>query len=134
MAIASPKPQISVHTSFSLPNSFNLIRLFSLFLCLYLPSTAPPEAESAGLDEEQYEEQNNGEEAGQDIQAVILVPGELMGLDPQVFGPLVSHGELDPEYGLIQRVQWSVMVDSRQPHDILLVTINVDTGELWIYA
>ncbi|KAF3851351.1 hypothetical protein F7725_013123 [Dissostichus mawsoni] len=47
------------------------------------PLVAHPEAETAGFDEEEYEEQSNSEEEGQDIQAVILVPGEFMGLDPQ---------------------------------------------------
>lgn len=62
--------------------SHKFSQLFSLSLCLSLSATAPPEAETAGLDEEEYEEQSNGEEEGQNIQAVILVPGELMGLDP----------------------------------------------------
>lgn len=43
---------------------------------------------------------------------MILVPGELVGLDPQVLGSIVSHGELDPEYRLVQRAHGSVVVDA----------------------
>lgn len=82
-------------------NCYKSNQLLSLSLSLSLPAAASPEAEAAGLDEEECDEQNNGEEEDQNIQAVILVPGEIMGLDPQVFGSFVSHGELYPEYGLI---------------------------------
>ncbi|TNN60163.1 putative exonuclease GOR [Liparis tanakae] len=99
-------------------------QLLSLSLSLFLSSTAPPEAETAGLDEEEYEGQNNGEEEGQDVQAVVLVPGELVGLHPQVLGPFVSHGELDPEYRLITRTHRSVVVDTGQPQGVLLVYNN----------
>ncbi|KAF3851352.1 hypothetical protein F7725_013124 [Dissostichus mawsoni] len=44
---------------------------------------------TAGVDEEEYEEQNNGEEEGQDIQAVILVPAppeaETAGVDEEEY-------------------------------------------------
>ena len=99
--------------------------LLSLSLCLSLSATASPEAKLAGLDEEEYEEQNNGEEEGQDIQAVVLVPGELVCLDSQVLGTFVSHGELDPEYRLVQRTHRPVMVDAGQPHGIFLVPMNI---------
>lgn len=85
--------------------------LFSLCLNVSFSAAAFPEAKLAGLDEKEHEEQNNGKEEGHDIQAVVLVPGELVCLDPQVFGPFVSHGELDPEYCLIQSTNRPVVVD-----------------------
>lgn len=42
-------------------------QLFSLSFCLFLSATAPPEAETAGLDEDDYEEQNDCKEEDQDI-------------------------------------------------------------------
>lgn len=93
-------------------SSHRFSHLFSLSLCLFLFATAPPEAETAGFDEEEHEEQNNGEEKDQNIQAVILVPSEFMGMDPQVLGSFVSHGELYPEHRLVQRVHWPVVVDT----------------------
>ncbi|KAG7221306.1 hypothetical protein INR49_017373, partial [Caranx melampygus] len=86
-----------------------------------IQESAPPKAETAGLDEQHCDKQSNKEKEAQDIQRVILVPGELMRLDPQVLGPFVSHGELDPEYCLIQRIHGSVTVDPGQPHGTLLV-------------
>ena len=105
---------------------YEISPLLSLSLCLSLSATASPEAKLAGLDEEEYEEQNNGEEEGQDIQAVVLVPGELVCLDSQVLGTFVSHGELDPEYRLVQRTHRPVMVDAGQPHGIFLVPMNIN--------
>lgn len=93
----------------------------SFSFCLCCCTTASPEAKLTGLDEEECEEHNEGEEEGKNIQAVILVPGELMGLDPQVFGPFVSYCVLQPEHYLIQRLHWSVVVNTGQPHGIVLV-------------
>ena len=89
-------------------------------LCPSLSAAAPPDTEAAALDEEQ----SDGEEEGEDVQAVVLVPGELVGLHPQVLGSVVSHGELDPEHGFVQRADGSVMVDAGQPQGVLLVPGN----------
>lgn len=45
-------------------------------------ATASPETEPAGPDEEEDEEEVQAEEGHQDVQAVVLVPGELVGVDP----------------------------------------------------
>lgn len=51
-------------------------------LCLSFPAAASPEAETAAFDDDEHEEQNYSTEEDQDVQAVILVPGELVGLYP----------------------------------------------------
>jgi len=56
---------------------------------------------------------------------VILIPGELVGLDPQVLCSFISHGVLDPEYRLIPRIHGSVMVDSGELHNVFFVAANV---------
>ena len=57
---------------------------------------------------------------------MILIPGELMGLHPEVLGSFVSHGVLDPEHGFISCAHWSVMVDAGEPHGVFLVPMKVN--------
>ena len=80
------------------------------------------DAEATGLEEEQSCDHSDGQEEAYDIQAVVLVPGELMSLHPQVLSSFVPHGELDPEYGLVFRADGPIVVDPGKPHGVLLVS------------
>lgn len=51
-----------------------------------------------------------------------------------MLGPFVSHGELYPEYRLVQRAHWPVVVDTGQPHGVLLVPVNVQGSKMQINA
>ena len=59
---------------------------------------------------------------------MVLVPGELMSLHPQVLSSFVPHGELNPEYRLVFRADRPIVVDPGKPHGVLLVAKSIIVG------
>ena len=94
----------------------------SLFLAFLLRcSAASPDEEAACSNNDVEDKSQDADEEDQDVQAVVLVPGQAMGGHPQVLGPLVAHHKLDPEDSLVRRLHQLIMVDSGKPHDALFV-------------
>lgn len=71
--------------------------------------------------------QHDGQEEANDIQGVVLVPGEVVRRRAQVRGPLVPHHELHPEHSQVQRLNGAVLVESGEAHDVLLVARQRDS-------
>lgn len=74
----------------------------SLFLALWWsPSETFTQEPAAGFQQDEHNQCNYGKQKGSHIQAVVLIPSEVMSFNPQVFGPLIAHHILDPVDGLV---------------------------------
>lgn len=91
---------------------------------------APPDTEAAGFNEGIEDQSQRAAEEAQDVQSVVLVPGEVMGGHAQVPSTSVPHHILHPEHGLVQRLDGALVVDPGQTPGTLLIAAQQTEGSL----
>lgn len=80
-------------------------------ICLSLCNTATsPTAKQAALAKKEDSSGCTDKQERKDIQAVVLVPGELVSSWSQVLCSFVAHDKFDPEDSSVQRLKGLVMV------------------------
>lgn len=80
------------------------------FLPLYNPFATFPTAKYAAFDKNEDSNGCTGEQECQNIQAVVLVPGEMVSSWSQVLCSFVTHDEFNPEDSSVQRRNWLVVM------------------------
>ena len=83
---------------------------------------ALPEAEATRFYHNKNDQSHYGKQKCKDIQTVVLVPAEVVGLYAQMLSSFIAHDKLNPEHGLVQRFHGLVVVNPGEPHDALLVS------------
>lgn len=89
--------------------------------------TAFPVAEGTTFIDNEGDSQNNGQEEANDVQRVVLVPGEVVGGGAQMWRPLVPHHEFHPEHSEVQRLDGAVLVKAGETHDVFLIAKHKDS-------
>lgn len=97
------------------------------FLPLLLFPKAFPEAIGTTLKGDEGHQQHDAQEEANDIQGVVLVPGEVVGRRAQVWRPLVPHHKLHPEHCQVQGLYGTVLVQAGEAHDVVLVAEHQDS-------
>lgn len=96
------------------------------FLPTHFLPEALPATEGTALVGDEENAQYDGQEEGNHIQRVILVPGEVVGSRAQVRCALVPHDKLHPEHSQVQGLYGAILVQSGEPHDVFLVAKHRD--------
>lgn len=101
-------------------------------------------AEGTAFIDNKGNSQHNDQEEANHVQRMVLVPGEEVGRGAQMWGPLVPHHELHPEYSQVQWLNGAVLVEAGEAHDVFLIakhkdsyvnTWNIEASELtFIYV
>lgn len=92
----------------------------------FFPETFPVAKDTKFIDNEDHSQHNSQEEAN-DVQRVVLVPGEVMGCWSQMFCPLVLHYEFHPEYSEVQWLDGAVLVKAGETHDVFFIAKHKDS-------